>query len=238
MNSQLQKLRDRNIVEAKAACKDAVRKEHYISAAIEAIKTMEQTLNYLVNRCRLWYALYDPETEHTIQNNEELMALVAKDKKKMVSMMGADLSKVDREPIIQLAWHIGQLYKENETLELYVEKTVLSLAPNTAAVAEPKIAAALIAHAGSLKNLAFLPASTIQILGAEQAFFRFKQQHGRCPKHGVLIHHPFVVKAKIHDKGKKARSLAAAISKAAKMDYFGKDEYYGYKLREKLEMKQ
>jgi nucleolar protein 56 len=35
-----------------------------------------------------------------------------------------------------------------------------------------QVAARLIAHAGSLTNLAKYPASTVQILGAEKALFR------------------------------------------------------------------
>lgn len=41
--------------------------------------------------------------------------------------------------------------------------------------------ARLISHAGSLTNLAKYPASTVQILGAEKALFRYRG----CPSMGV-----------------------------------------------------
>lgn len=37
----------------------------------------------------------------------------------------------------------------------------------------PQVGARLISHAGSLTNLAKYPASTVQILGAEKALFRY-----------------------------------------------------------------
>lgn len=39
--------------------------------------------------------------------------------------------------------------------------------------AVPQVGARLISHAGSLTNLAKYPASTVQILGAEKALFRY-----------------------------------------------------------------
>jgi nucleolar protein 56 len=233
---QLKKLRDKNIVTAKAACKAAVQKEHCIIAAIETIKTMEQTINRLARRCRSWYALYDPETEYTTEEHEALLSTILSNKKRS-STMGADLSKADQEPIKHLAKQIINLYEEQQKLETYIAETLQSLAPNTAAIAEPKITAKLFVHSGSLKGLAMMPASAIQLLGAEEAFFRFKQDRGRCPKHGLIINHPLVTAARKQDRGKIARTLAAAISKTAKVDYFGGDEYYGYKLREALEKK-
>lgn len=38
----------------------------------------------------------------------------------------------------------------------------------------PQVGARLISHAGSLTNLAKYPASTVQILGAEKALFRYR----------------------------------------------------------------
>jgi len=46
------------------------------------------------------------------------------------------------------------------------------VAPNLANLIGEQVGARLIAHAGSLTNLAKYPASTIQILGAEKALFR------------------------------------------------------------------
>jgi nucleolar protein 58 len=45
------------------------------------------------------------------------------------------------------------------------------------------VGARLIAHAGSLVNLAKQPASTVQILGAEKALFRWVGCFGSCELH-------------------------------------------------------
>ena len=47
-----------------------------------------------------------------------------------------------------------------------------------------------------------------------------KNKRARCPKHGIIINHPFVGTAKHKDKGKAARHLASAISIATKVDFF------------------
>ena len=48
-----------------------------------------------------------------------------------------------------------------------------AIAPNLAALIGEMVGARLISHAGSLTNLAKCPASTVQILGAEKALFRY-----------------------------------------------------------------
>jgi nucleolar protein 58 len=48
-----------------------------------------------------------------------------------------------------------------------------AVAPNLTVLVGELVGARLIAHAGSLINLAKQPASTVQILGAEKALFRW-----------------------------------------------------------------
>jgi nucleolar protein 58 len=50
------------------------------------------------------------------------------------------------------------------------------------------VGARLIAHAGSLLNLAKQPASTVQILGAEKALFRALKTKHDTPKYGLIYH--------------------------------------------------
>ena len=54
----------------------------------------------------------------------------------------------------------------------------MAIAPNLTVLVGELVGARLIAHAGSLVNLAKAPASTVQILGAEKALFRaLKTKH-------------------------------------------------------------
>ena len=60
----------------------------------------------------------------------------------------------------------GQLYD-------YIQNRMMAIAPNLTILVGELVGARLISHAGSLMNLAKHPASTVQILGAEKALFRY-----------------------------------------------------------------
>ncbi|HDQ16106.1 MAG TPA: hypothetical protein ENN45_03515, partial [Bacteroidetes bacterium] len=77
-------------------------------------------------------------------------------------------------------------------LQTQIDHDMHDIAPNISKIAGPSIGARLIAHAGGLERLATLPASTVQILGAEKALFRFKKEGAKPPKHGVIFQHPYI----------------------------------------------
>ncbi len=111
---------------------------------------------------------------------------------------------------------------ETKTLEDQIEEDMKKIAPNICELVSSSIGARLISLSGGLEKLALSPASTIQILGAEKAFFRFKKDGGRPPKHGIIFQHPLVNKAPRGLRGKIARTLAAKIAIAARADAFTK----------------
>jgi nucleolar protein 56 len=106
-------------------------------------------------------------------------------------------------------------------MESYVDKTMEEVAPNTRAVAGALLGARLIAIAGSLRNLAMRPASTIQVLGAEKALFRSLKTGARPPKHGLIFQHALLHDAKRWQRGKIARVLAGKLAIAVRTDAFG-----------------
>ncbi len=135
------------------------------------------------------------------------------------------------------AWSILPKYKEKiqplnnvyssvkneiKLLEKQIEIDMLNIAPNTTKIIGPLIGARLISHAGRLNKLATLPASTIQILGAEKALFRYKKEGGKPPKHGVIYQHPLICRNQKEQRGKISRILATKIAIAAKADAFTK----------------
>ncbi|MBN1280402.1 MAG: hypothetical protein JXA00_02005 [Candidatus Thermoplasmatota archaeon] len=107
-------------------------------------------------------------------------------------------------------------------LQNQIELDMKTIAPNTSALIGPLIGARLIALAGGMQQLALLPASTVQILGAEKALFRFKKEGGRPPKHGVIFQHPLINRAPKTQRGKLARLLGIKLSLAIKADVFTK----------------
>jgi nucleolar protein 56 len=94
-------------------------------------------------------------------------------------------------------------------------------APNISVILGTAVGARILAHAGSLKRLATMPASTIQILGAEKALFRSLKTGANPPKHGILFQHATVHAAPRWQRGKIARAVAAKAAIAARVDVFG-----------------
>lgn len=111
---------------------------------------------------------------------------------------------------------------EIQLLQNQIEDEMKTIAPNTSRIIGSLIGARLISVAGGMQRMAMLPASTIQILGAEKALFRFKKEGGRPPKHGIIFQHPMINRAQKTERGKIARLLANKISTAIKADVFTK----------------
>ena len=112
--------------------------------------------------------------------------------------------------------------EEIKRLEKQIEVDMYKIAPNTSRIVGPLIGARLISLTGGMQKLATMPASTVQILGAEKALFRFKKEGGKPPKHGVIFQHPLINRATRTERGKIARLLATKIATATKADVFTK----------------
>ena len=149
--------------------------------------------------------------------------------------MGANLKEKDVSVILLLATQINNFYKLKKHYEDYLKELEKETCPNFATVAGVTIAAKLISHAGSLKRLVEMPASTIQILGAEKALFRHMRNKRRNlpPKYGMIHEHQLIQKSKSGVHGKVARALADKLSIAVKIDYF-KGKFIGDKLKKGL----
>ena len=102
----------------------------------------------------------------------------------------------------------------------------------------PMLAARMCVAAHSRARLARLPAGTIQILGAEQAFFEHLKPGSAPPKHGHLFMHPWVGKSPRWVRGKIARMLAGKVCLAVRSDHFGGqiwDESHVQEIKSKVE---
>lgn len=133
-------------------------------------------------------------------------------------------------PIISLS---NQVSETIQHLEQCVKEQMNLIAPNISMLAGPIIGARLISLASNLHHLASLPSSTVQLLGAEKALFRYKKEGGKPPKHGVIFQHSFIKSAPKNLRGKIARAFAAKISIAAKADAFTKRDI-AKELKQKL----
>jgi len=238
--------------------KEAQKRDLLAIQAIRAIDDIDKTINLYVSRLREWYSIHFPELDELVKDHhdyarivyelgdrenisyeklkklgfsEELSTKISEAAKKSI---GADLSDFDIEYIKTLAGIILDLYELRETLEGYIDAVMKEVSPNVTAIVGSKLGARLLSLAGSLENLAKLPASTIQVLGAEKALFRALRTGGKPPKHGVIFQYPAIHKSPRWQRGKIARALAAKLAIAAKIDlYTGR--FVGDKLVKELQ---
>jgi len=141
-----------------------------------------------------------------------------------------------QELLAQLQTNIKQIDDEKKELVLFIEEKMKTEMPSTSSVTGPLLAGKLLAEAGSKRKLAFMPSSTIQVLGAKKALFNHLKHRGKCPKHGLIFNHPFMQKLPKNKRGKAARIIAGKLSIAAKLDFFGKplDESIAKQVEERI----
>ena len=119
---------------------------------------------------------------------------------------------------------IKNIQIEINRLEKQIKIDIEKIAPNCCAIIGPMITARLIALAGNMENLSKKPASTIQILGAENAFFRYKKEGGKNPKHGIIYQNKIINQSSKKYRGKISRILAAKLSIAINADFYTKKD--------------
>ncbi|MBE0512123.1 C/D box methylation guide ribonucleoprotein complex aNOP56 subunit [Candidatus Bathyarchaeota archaeon] len=244
---------------AKMKVRKAVEKRDLLVVqAIQTIDDLDKTLNLFMSRIREWYGLHFPELDRLIDKHETYARLIVnlgrrddftaenlekeelpKAKAKQIAQiatasMGADLSERDMDQIQAMCKNTLELYDARQSLEKYVDSVMDEVAPNIRALAGSLLGARLIALAGGLTNLAKLPASTVQVLGAEKALFRSLRTGARPPKHGIILQHSFIHEAKRWQRGKAARALAGKLTIAARVDAFS-GKYVGDELKIGLE---
>ncbi len=213
-----------------------------IIQAINALDDLNRIINLMIERFREWYGLYAPEVEMLIEDHEKLVELaMSKTREEIMKelgikeTMGGELTEKEIEMLREYAKRIKELYELRRKLIEYIREMMEKVAPNVTAVAGPLVGARLISLAGSLRDLAMLPASTIQVLGAEKALFRHLRKGSPPPKHGVLFNHPYVQRLPKKLRGRMARTLAAKIAIAARVDAFSPGKYIGDKLKKMID---
>jgi nucleolar protein 58 len=142
-------------------------------------------------------------------------------KKAALLSMGAEISIQDLCQLQQFCDLILSLYDYRTLLFDYLKNRMNSIAPNLTVLVGELVGARLIAHSGSLMNLAKHPASTVQILGAEKALFRALKFRKETPKYGIIYNASLVGQCAPKLKGKISRILAAKCSLSIRVDAIG-----------------
>merc|ERR1719149_612012 len=142
-------------------------------------------------------------------------------KEAAIISMGTEISDQDVDHVKALADQVVSLSEYRAQLYDYLKNRMNAIAPNLSVMVGELVGARLIAHAGSLMNLAKQPASTVQILGAEKALFRALKAKHDTPKYGLIYHASLVGQAQPKHKGKISRVLAAKCALSIRVDALG-----------------
>ncbi len=238
----------------------AAKRDLYGVQAVRAIDDIDKTVNLFSGRIREWYGLHFPELDRLVDKHDTYARLVAdlgsranfteenlekegipKDKIQQIASsarksMGASFPEEDLEWLRSLCKDTLDLFRYREKAETYVDAVMKQAAPNATSLLGPLLIARLMSIAGGLENLAKMPASTMQVLGAEKALFRSLKTGARPPKHGVIFQYESIHQSPRWQRGKIARALSGKLAIAVRVDAFGGD-FIGDKLSKDLEKK-
>jgi len=180
----------------------SARGDEEIIHAIKMLDDLSPALNLLSEHLFEWYSMYDEE----VLPSEDAVKEILKRR---------DIPHAMRT----LAQNLTGIYESRRTLIEYIQNETLLIAPNLTNLAGGLLAARLISIAGGLGKLARMPASRLQILGANRAMF--KHLRGAAPpKHGVIFQHPLIHASPRRLRGKIARRFASKLTIAARIDYY------------------
>ena len=212
-----------------------------IIQAIALLDDLDKELNTYAMRVKEWYGWHFPEMARIINDNlaysrvilamgmrtsaaetdlsdvlpEEIETAV---KAAAEVSMGTEITDDDLDNIKALAEQVVGFTEYRAQLSSYLTARMQAIAPNLTTLVGELVGARLIAHSGSLMNLAKSPASTIQILGAEKALFRALKTKHDTPKYGLIYHASLIGQASGKNKGKIARMLATKSTLGLRVD--------------------
>ncbi len=192
----------------------------HVEEAVRSLADLDTTLNVVGERVAEWASrdvpLAEGEPGETARRAAHALAAEA--------AAPGPLGPTEPE-LVGARRALARLYLEIERtrreLETAVDVAMPRRAPNLTALLGALLAARIVSQAGGLDRLARLPASTIQVLGAERAFFEHLRGRAPPPRHGLLFLHPSIQGAPRRQRGRLARALAGKAAIAARLDREG-----------------
>ena len=218
-----------------------------IVQAINLLDELDKEINIYAMRVREWYGWHFPEMGKIVVDNlqyakcilkmgtrdkasgEDFSDVLSEDIEKELKevaevSMGTEIGDLDVLNIKALAEQVQSMMEYRVQLFDYLKSRMNAIAPNLTVMVGELVGARLLAHAGSLLNLAKQPASTVQILGAEKALFRALKTKHDTPKYGLIYHASLIGQTASKNKGKISRVLAAKTALAIRVDALGDTE--------------
>ena len=228
--------------------------DHSLIQAFSTYTENERMINLMNEKLEEWYSMYFPELKtgsprsyamFVAEYGKEKRAARAEDLERIFgesagnvaesaqNSMGADPAEKEYALLKSIAEHEIKMIELNEKILEYIKESAERLMPNVTALIDYKIAAELLMKAGSVEKLALMPASTIQLLGAEKALFKHLKFGSKPPKYGALFKMQDIANAGREERGRIARVYATKLAIAARADAFSKN-YIADKLKEDL----
>jgi len=217
--------------------------EFALMQAINAYLDMSKGYNLVFERLSEWFGLYVPEIKVT--NPGSLVELVgmlsehdmSEDRlnkamgdpesahaalEKLKNSSGRELGEGESKAISSFSAYLRLTQDTLDELSEYIKATATVLMPNSVHLTDDKIMAEMLSRAGSLEKMATMPASTIQLLGAEKALFKHIKFGSKPPKYGILFKLPAISSASKDTRGRIARIYATKLAIALKADFYSK----------------
>ena len=212
-----------NLGVAQAAGDPDKRLEHLLRASDEMRST------YLTMESRLveWVGLFLPEARFGRDRTSlakqvgEADSLETLSKKLEVSLPPVGPSKSEWKTLREWGESTATFRGKLDRLENAIRELAEQHLPSLSIMLGPILSARLCVEAHGRMRLARLPAGTVQVLGAEKAFFNHLKTGAPPPKHGHIFMHPWISRSPRWVRGKISRTVAAKASIAAKVDAFG-----------------
>ena len=173
---------------------------------VRMLDEIDEVVNLLTEKAVEWYLVINPGFSRKYKSMGA---------KRMIGVM-----KKEKGPLGRICAEIDALSDHRATLMQNVSKRTDAVMPNCSALVGGLVAARVMERAGGLSVLAGLPASTIQVLGAEGALFSHLRAGSPPPKHGIIFQHRRVHNAPRDVRGKVSRAVAGKLAIAAKIDYY------------------
>jgi len=211
-------LREITIQAARKQLSASLTEDKKVIQAVEALDDLNETVNHLTERLTEWYGAYYPELNLPGDAYVRFVSEIPESASQ--SLMGAPATHEDLVLLQSFADDILSFYERKSAIEQFIENKMRETAPNLSQIAGVVLGARLLSMAGGLKNLAAMPSGSIQVAGAEKAMVKHLRSNAPSPKHGIIFSHPVLNTAPMRLRGKIARTFSAAVSLAARTDYY------------------
>jgi len=197
--------------------------DNTIMQAVRSMDTLDDAINVMSERLREWTVIYTSDVLKL--SSDSIVKKVIRDIEKW------NIPTEEANHLMEMADNLKRLSSLRKKMETFIERAMHKNFANLCAVAGSSIGARLISLSGGMESLCKHSSSTVQLLGAEKAFFLYLKEGKKAPKHGIIFQHPLINKSPYWIRGKVARLLASKISIAARIDYYN-GEFIGDELIE------